>query len=60
MKKVYIQPIANSYIMAFKNVVLSTSGLQKGDDLTSGTYQGDAKNGMTPVSEDNANSIWED
>lgn len=58
MKKVYIQPIANSYIMAFKDVVLSTSGLQKGEDWNCGT--GDAKNGMTPVSEDNANSIWED
>lgn len=60
MKKIYIQPTANSYKMAFKNAVLTTSGLSTGDDLTSGTFSGDAKGGMTPVSEDNANSLWED
>ena len=61
MKK-YIEPKATLVEVSYQGVI---AGSLRGDginvNISNGTVSGDADaKGMTPVSEDNASSLWED
>lgn len=58
MKK-YIKPVSAVVLVKIGNILNDTSlGFNRDSNVDASSV--DAKNGMTPVSEDNANSIWED
>lgn len=55
MKKVYSIPCVEIVKLTSNAILLSLSGSEAASDA-----EALGKGGMTPVSEDNANSIWED
>lgn len=50
MKKLYIKPEIGKGCLMLESAFLTTSVLQKGDDITSGTVEADSRRG----------SFWED
>lgn len=46
MKKLYIEPKIGKGCMMFAQSLLTTSKLEKGADISSGTVEGDARGGF--------------